>query len=172
MPKKELILLLLMFTVIGCTNNVDQEQSKQMKTAMSSNFKSFIDQAWNKKDMDSLRLVADEGYVRRLNGIEVAININELEANMNIFFMGFPDLEIRIDKSIIKDSLLFAKWTFKGTNTGVFGESPATGKSIVVHGFSELIFDTQGKIKKEDVYYNELELLQQLGYSLNPPIVE
>ena len=32
-----------------------------------------------------------------------------------------------------------------------------------------MTFDEQGISVKEDTYYNELSLLQQLGYHLSPP---
>ena len=64
------------------------------------------------------------------------------------------------------------KWHSTGTNTGRFGELPATGKKVKIEGLSHLYFNEDGKMYQEDVFYNELNLLQQLGYSLNPPIVE
>ena len=72
----------------------------------------------------------------------------------------------------IKDRHLFAHWTFTGTNTGIFGEFPATGKKAKVSGMSLLSFDEEGKLYREEVYYNELDLLQQLGYTLVPPALE
>jgi len=63
-------------------------------------------------------------------------------------------------------------WTILGTNTGVFGESPPTGKKIKINGITHIKFDNKGKIIYEDVFYNELLLLQQLGYTLLPPTLE
>jgi len=33
-------------------------------------------------------------------------------------------------------------------------------------------FDGEGKIAVEQVYYNELSLMQQLGHTLSPPVLE
>jgi len=172
MKRMGLLWLLLLVMILTCKPDHNDEMKTKQEQAITTNFNSFVENAWNNKNMDSLRSVSVENFIRHLNGIQVASNLNEMEANMKIFFNGFPDLKVSIESSTIKDNQLFAHWNFKGTNTGIFGEAPATGKSIIVGGYSELSFDTEGKIMQEDVYYNELQLLQQLGYTLNKPIVE
>ncbi len=139
---------------------------------MARNFNSFIEEGWNNKDMEKFRAVSIEKYIRHLNGILVAGNQNEMEANMNIFFTGFPDLKVNVDEFKLTDNEIFANWTCRGTNTGMFGESPPTGKKIKVSGYSNIQFNEEGKMIREEVYYNELELLQQLGYTLVPPVTE
>ena len=172
MKRMGLLSVLLIVMILACKKGHNDEMKTKQELAITTNLNSFIENAWNDKNMDSLKSVSVEDFIRNLNGIQVASNQNEMEANMNIFFNGFPDLKVSIEHSTIKDNQLFAHWTFKGTNTGIFGEAPATGKSIIVSGFSELSFDTEGKIIQEAVYYNELQLLQQLGYTLNKPIVD
>jgi steroid delta-isomerase-like uncharacterized protein len=172
MKRMGLLSVFLLVIILTCKQGHNDETKTKQEQTIRTNFDSFVENAWNNKNMDSLRAVSVENFNRHLNGIQVASNQNEMEANMNIFFNGFPDLKVSIENSTIKDNQLFAHWTFKGTNTGIFGEAPATGKSIIVSGYSELSFDTQGKIIREDVYYNELQLLQQLGYTLNPPNVD
>ncbi|MBT8313399.1 MAG: ester cyclase [Maribacter sp.] len=172
MKRTRLISIILVLLVSSCNINSEKHKAEAIDLAMRENFESFINNAWNKKNMDSLRSISITNYNRQLNGINVAENLNELEANMNIYFQGFPDLKVSILDTAIKNNRLFAQWTFEGTNTGVFGETPATGKHVIVSGFSELTFDDEGKISQEKVYYNELQLLQQLGYTLNEPIVE
>lgn len=149
-----------------------QNSEDLMANMMRANFDIFIENGWNKKDMSMFRAISAENYIRNLNGIQVANNQSEMEANMNIYFTGFPDSKLSVDNITIKDHHLFTHWTFNGTNTGVFGETGPTGKKIKVSGFSTIEFNGKGKIIREDIYYNELELLQQLGFTLNPPVVE
>lgn len=164
------ILLLLLVFCKERQANTDVRVHKE--STIKANFESFINNGWNNGDMKKVKAIADENYIRTLNGITVATHHNEMEANMNIFTEGFPDCKITIEQIFLKDNNLFAQWTFKGTNNGVFGESAPTGKKVRIRGCSALLFNDQGKIAKEDVFYNELELLQQLGYSLIPPILE
>lgn len=158
--------------VLGCVGNSSDELREGKEKIMVTNFKNYTDHVWNRKNMDSLLPVSDANYVRELNGIKVANNLNELEANLHIYFVGFPDLKVTIVDSGIKDTILFCKWTLEGTNTGVFGETAPTGKRVKIAGLSNFSFNNEGKIRYEDVYYNELQLLQQLGYTLQKPVLE
>jgi steroid delta-isomerase-like uncharacterized protein len=96
----------------------------------------------------------------------------ELEAYIINFIRAFPTLKIEIDTMIQKEQQIITTWTFQGTNTGEFAEYLPTGKKAKVSGVSLFLFDKEGKITREDTYYNELYLLQQLGYTLQPPSLE
>ena len=163
----------LLFLLVFCK---EQRSKTDLQTTLEetikTNFESLIVDGWNNRDMEKLKAISAENYIRTLNGITVATHQNEMEANINIFIEGFPDCEMSVEQIILKGNKLFAHWTFKGTNNGVFGESPPTGKKVNVTGCSTLLFNKQGKIAQEDVYYNELALLQQLGFTLSPPITE
>ncbi len=169
-------LLLTLFTMVmlSCKNN-DQLQAdgySEQERLIVTNFGNFIEASWNEKNMDTLKSVSTENYIRNQNGIQVASNQSEMQALMNVYFMGFPDAKMTIDTIVVKDQQLFTRWTFNGTNTGVFGGTPATGKKISLSGCATASFNTKGKMIQENVYYNELELLQQLGYTLVPPVLE
>ncbi|MDY7395096.1 ester cyclase [Aureibaculum sp. 2210JD6-5] len=113
-----------------------------------------------------------ESYIRNMNGIEMVSNINEHKASMDIFLTGFPDMTLTFPKRLIKDKHAYIEWTFSGTHTGTFGELTATGKKVNISGITHLYFNENDRIYREDVFYNELDLLQQLGYTLSPPITE
>lgn len=169
-----LISFVILLTVVSCQlgDKTSKQQSDENESALSSTYKSFINGAWNDKNMDALKSVSIENYIKNLNGIQVAGNQSEMQAHMKVYFIGFPDTRVTVDDVIIKDRYLFTHWTFTGTNTGVFGETAPTGKKIQVSGYSKIAFDEQGRMVQEDEYYNELELLEQLGYTLNPPILK
>ena len=104
--------------------------------------------------------------------MNLASSKNELSANLQVYFTGFPDLRIELDNMISDGNQIYISWTLNGTNTGLFGELPPTGKKIKISGISRMRFDDQGKILLEEVSYNELSLLQQLGHTLTPPVLE
>ena len=141
--------------------------SKEMQ--MQITLDTLMEACWNKKEIAKLELVMTEDVSRRVNNIIVAHNRKEVAANIAVFISGFPDLTITLSNLHLSDNYAFYNWTFSGTNTGIFGEFPATGKKVKVNGISKIIFNEEGIIVQEDVSYNELDLLQQLGYSLNPP---
>lgn len=139
---------------------------------ISTTLNTYMDSCWNKGDITHMKDIAIANFVRNLNGVDVAINHSEMQAHMNIFFTGFPDLEVKLDSTYVQGNAIFTHWTSKGTNTGIFGEMAATGKKVDINGLSHLFFNTEGKLVREDVVFNELQLLQQLGYTLTPPVLE
>ena len=152
--------------------NTSNNDIMSLETSMKNTLDTLLLQCWNKKEIKKLELIASTEMKRRVNKILVADNRKEVEANIAVFTSGFPDLHITIDYIHISDSKAFLNWTFEGTNTGVFGEFPATGKKVKVSGISKIFFNSNGKIEEEELYYNELDLLQQLGYTLKPPNFE
>ena len=132
----------------------------------------FLESGWNDKDLSVIDTYFAENIVRKVNNVNLATSKNELSANMQVYFTGFPDLEITLDNMVSNADEIYISWTITGTNTGVFGELPPTGKPIKISGISRINYDLEGKIVQEEVFYNELSLLQQMGHTLSPPSEE
>ena len=90
MKRMGLLSILFLLMVFSCTESQKDEKRDSKEKVITKNFSSFIENGWNQKNVDSLRLVSVVNFVRHLNGIQVATNLNEMEANMNIFFYGIP----------------------------------------------------------------------------------
>lgn len=174
--KTALLINFLFLFIVQCMNNGGTrdtaKEKNEYEALIQANYTSFINNGWNLKDIDNMKILSSINYSWNLNGIEVAGNQSEMEAIMKVYFTGFPDGQITLGSPLVKNDRLATRWIFKGTNTGVYSEKPPTGKRVEVSGFSEILFDDSGKMIREDIYYNELELLQQLGYSLIPPDLE
>jgi len=164
------IMVLLFFT--SCNNQQNTQIPNDKENTIKANLRTLVETCWNKKELASLKLITTDDVIRKVNGVTVSSNRKELEASMTIFIIGFPDLVITNPNIYIQGNLAFVDFTFSGTNTGVFAETQATGKKVKINGFSILHFNNEGKMYLEDVHYNELDLLQQLGYTLNAPILE
>ena len=138
--------------------------------AINETIDSFIANFFNKQGSDSNianELLADN-YIRYLNDVKVASNPSELTEGMNVFFTGFPDFHIKLlHRSPVFNNTEFVHWELTGTNTGEFSGSPATGNKVKVTGLSRIHFNGEGKIDEENVFYNELDLMTQLGKTLN-----
>ena len=48
-------------------------------------------------------------------------------------------------------------------------DNPPTGKKIEIHGFSVWAFDSNGLAVQEDSFFDNMDMLSQLGYTLTPP---
>ncbi len=170
MRKSTFLSVLLILLLVSCKE--EQENQQEKENLLKANLNNLVEQCWNNKDMAMLKTLTTENFVRNVNGIKVANNQNEMAAAMNVFFTGFPDLNLTVQDVVVKEGQLFAHWTFTGSNTGIFGETAPTGKKVKVSGYVNAKYNNEGKMDHEDVYFNELGLLQQLGYTLTPPVVE
>lgn len=127
----------------------------------------FVDNYLNKKDSSILSSIISDDYTRTMNDVKVASNTKELDESMKVFFVGFPDFKItNPHRSPIFNNTLFVHWEMTGTNTGEFAGSPATGKKVKISGLSRIHFNGDGKIDEENVFYDQLSLMLQLGKSL------
>jgi len=157
--------------MLSC-NTVPKEGDPLAENSLKTNLSTYIDSCWNGKNLGLLNEIVSEDFARNLNGIPIAKGTIELEAHINIYFKGFPNLEVVINELFIQENKIITTWTFTGTNTGEFTEFDATGKKTKVSGVSIIHYNNEGKMSREDTYYNELYLLQQLGYNLEPPVMK
>ena len=169
MHKNIFITALVLVLIISCEK---QNKQSKLEKIYTKNLSFFIEVCWNEKDLTPLNEIVDNDYSRIVNNVTIIENLSELEAIMKVLFIGFPDLFVTIEKITFENNKAYLYWSFTGTNTGIFGEISATGKKVIVRGFTIIHFNNNGLIFHEDVHYNELDLLQQLGYTLNPPNVE
>ncbi len=171
-----LLIFLLLFLSYSCNRQPQKQvalaQTHSHENVIEKNIHTLIDSCWNNKDITQLIAISTENFTKHLNGIKVVDTQNEMQAHMNVFLDAFPDLHVQLNQLDIQENKVFVHWTATGTNTGVFGEVAATGKKIKVSGLSHFYFDKLGKLVRENAVYNELDLLQQLGYTLNPPNLE
>lgn len=151
----------------------DQKSEKELKEVRNTQSAlNFAETIWNRKALDSLDLFFSDEFVRKVNNIDIATDNADLNASIGILFTAFPDLELTVEDIVASNNSVFLNWNITGANTGIYGDLGPTGKKIKISGMSRIDFNGDGKIIYENVFYNELSLLQQLGYSLRPPNIE
>ncbi|MBT8185543.1 MAG: ester cyclase [Eudoraea sp.] len=143
------------------------EAQKEMpadQKLIDQNVDKFINKFHNQGDATVLLEVLAPAYTRYMNGNKVASTADELaEGFKNSYMKGFPDLKITSKERIYSGDRLFIHWTFSGTNTGEFNGSEPTGNSVNISGLSEARFNSDGKMVLEKVYFNELDMMNQLS---------
>ncbi|GGW40397.1 ester cyclase [Arenibacter certesii] len=150
-------------------NDVQMDNGKIMGIKEQAEVKNFVDQYLNTINDTLLDGRITDNYIRYMNGIPIATNKTELNAKMTLYAIGFPNYSIDKTFTEVCGNRAFIQWEFTGTNTGEFAEVIATGKKVHITGFSQLHFNMEGELFQEDIYFNQLDFLQQLGYSLSPP---
>jgi predicted ester cyclase len=88
-----------------------------------------------------------------------------------VWLRAFPDARITIKNQIVAGDWIAEEFTFEGTHkeplAGPGGEIPATGKSITGHGV-QISRIENGKIAENRLYFDQVEVLTQLGLMPEP----
>ena len=131
-----IVFLFLIFTACSQTESRGEKERKNLKSTLA-----YVDVVWNNKDLKNIGQYFSDQFTRDVNNIETAKNLVELTAIFNIYFTAFPDLHFTIEQITHVDNQIFMNWNITGTNTGVFGDVPATGKKVQINGITRLDFD-------------------------------
>ncbi len=172
MPRFTVIVLFIFLLLCSCGDQGGKENQQAEQEKNTQHLSNLIESVWNRKDLKAIDSFFNSSFTRRVNSVNLASSKNELAANLQVYFTGFPDVRIQSDNMVSQGNQVYMSWTLTGTNTGVYGELQPTGKKVRISGITRFDFDESGKIIHEEVYYNELSLLQQMGHTLNPPILE
>jgi steroid delta-isomerase-like uncharacterized protein len=126
----------------------------------------FYEEVWNKGSTDVALDVFADDYVRHdlrptkaLPGAEGQRRIAE------DFRSAFPDLTFNVDLVLAEGDLVAARWTARGTNTGMWGDMAPTGKSATFSGVNIFRF-AHGKVIEIWNHRDDLGLMQQLGATI------
>jgi len=128
--------------------------------------------AWSDQDSNLLQATAIRNTVRNVNGKIVSSNRTGLAETMEFWHTAMPDFKIVEREIIVVGNRTYTNWTFTGTNTGMLGDHPPTGKKSTTEGFSILTFDDQGKLVHETAYFDVMGTMEDWGYSMVAPIME
>ena len=80
----------------------------------------------------------------------------------------FSDFNATIEEVVVKGDKVWGRFSMEGTNTGPLGPFPATGKKFHISGLA-VSHVVNGKIVRDETFWNVLEFYQQLGFTLTPP---
>jgi hypothetical protein len=166
--------LLFLLVLISC-NNQKQESKPEGDSPKANSEQKILEntkihyEAWNKIDTNLMKTVTIEKITRYANGKLASGDQTGLAATMIFFKTAIPDFSLTPGDIIIKDDKSYTKWIVKGTNTGMFGKNPPSGKSSETNGFTILTFNGEGKVTQEEAYFDQLSYLEAWGYTVTPP---
>ena len=124
-------------------------------------------EVWNGENPDNLDAIMSKDFVYHANSNPTVNGIEGIKEVIASFRSAFPDAKLVVDDEIFSENKAAARWVYTGTNTGP-GEMPPTGKSVRIWGISYFRFEN-GKIAEEWVAFDNQSMLEQLGYTMNPP---
>lgn len=97
--------------------------------------------------------------------------LDELKAFYTRNHTAFPDLKFTFDRVLVSGEYMTVVFTMSGTNTGPMEQMPPTGRPVRLTGVA-LDRVANGKVAESWVYYNPLDILIPLGFTLTPPAPE
>ena len=160
---KKQIKHLLIFTIIGLVTLGCETPQKDLK--LSENVKTY-QEAWSQFfDERNMEIINNEYFTEDVTVVIPGDNIIGIEGTKNYygnFLTGFSDAEFTFVDIFGQGDKLVKHWNFRGTHDGDFFGIPPTGKSLNLYG-TTLILMEDGKIKQEQDFFDNLDMLTQLG---------
>jgi steroid delta-isomerase-like uncharacterized protein len=158
-------LVILLCFIFSCQQQVEEGITEEEAQA----FTDRILEMWNESNLT----IADEVYAPEIvrhdcNVPEDIVGLVNMKNYLENLFNAFPDLNLTVDEVIAAGNKMVQRWTMTGTNTGSMGDIPPTDKNVRFSGVSIGHF-VNGKAVEIWDFYNALDMMQQLGFTLNPP---
>jgi steroid delta-isomerase-like uncharacterized protein len=157
------LILLLCFT-FSCQQSEEGITEEEVQA-----FTDRVLEMWNEANITIVDEVYAPEIVRHDFGVpEDIVGLENVKNHLENFFNAFPDLNITVDETIVSGNKMAQRWTMTGTNTGYMGDMPPTGKNVRFSGVS-IVHMVNGKAVEIWDFYNVLDMMQQLGFTLTPP---
>ena len=123
----------------------------------------FSEEVWSKGNVDAVYDIFASDYVR--HDLRPGNPLPGPEGQKRIamdFRAAFPDLRMTIDLMVAEGDMVVMRWTSEGTNTGSWGNTPATGKRATFTGVNFFRI-RDGRVVEIWNHRDDLGLMQQLG---------
>ncbi|MCJ7627628.1 MAG: ester cyclase [Longimicrobiales bacterium] len=125
-------------------------------------------EARNTPNLDLLdEIYSEDVVVHDYTAPEEILGLETLKAYYRESHAGFPDFKMGIEEVFPAGDRIVFRWRIDATHTGDLRGMPATGKAVTVSGVAIDRIEG-GQIVEEWIYFNLLDLLQQLGMQVVP----
>ena len=125
--------------------------------------------AMSRKDLDEAVTYLDDEVVEEVSGVGVFRGPGEVRTFFDGLFKSAPDLQTTVERTVREKDVVVVQWRMTGTFTGepLFNGVHATGGRIELRGCDVIEVNEAGKIVRNTVYQDGLEMARTLG--LMPP---
>lgn len=88
--------------------------------------------------------------------------LDDLTAQLNEILTAIPDLRVTTDLMVAEEDKVVAYLTMTGTNSGPFGNMPATNKPVKFNGV-DIVHIKDGKADERWGVFDNLSMMSQMG---------
>jgi steroid delta-isomerase-like uncharacterized protein len=138
-------------------------QARSCSAAHRAQVEAFVDlyfDVYNSHDMSRLGEILTPDSINH-NPLGI-MDVAQLAATMEQFYVAFPDLEYQIEDIAIDGDRLIVEYTYTGTHLGPLLGVPATGTAVHGRGLEISTLDN-GRIAETRNYSDVFGLFGQLG---------
>lgn len=120
-------------------------------------------------DLDTAASLLSDEVVEEISGVGVLRGPGEVREFFDGMFKAAPDMQVVLERTVHEDDTVVALWRMTGTFTGgpLFNGVQATGGRIELRGCDVISVSSDGKIVRNTVYQDGLEMARTLG--MMPP---
>ncbi len=123
-------------------------------------------------NVDALETLLNDNFVDHQQDASItATGIEGARQMVSLVHTAFPDYKQEVVSVSTTGDRTFVHLRMMGTNTGPWGDSPATGKAMDVMAVDILRFEN-GKVSEHWGYMEEMKMMQQLGLMPDPAAAE
>jgi steroid delta-isomerase-like uncharacterized protein len=164
---KKSIILLLSLVILSCSQQPSQE-CQTLETAnvnLEKNIEMYVsvwETLFEKRDIELINIDSFDPQATVVTAQGDIVGIDAFRAYYNNYLSGFSDAQFEIVDIFGQGDKMVKHWTFKGTHDGEMFGIPATNNKVDISG-TTLIWMKDGKILKEQDYFDNHSFLTQLG---------
>ena len=122
----------------------------------------YIDEAWNKGNVDIIDEMMAPDYARYPNGPGMPLNREEQKQRIVAYRKAFPDFHLTIEDLVAEGDKVVFRMTGRGTHRGTFMGTPPGGKQMTI-SIIDIARFADGKIVEHWGNRDDLGMLQQIG---------
>ena len=152
-----LFLVIAFIILSGCQQQPDY--SKELKPMFDKYF-----EIWEKPNLDELDAIMDANFVRHADAGAFVKSRDELKKAIAEIKNNFSDIKVVSEEEIYTENRFAGRWKITATHT-------ASGKPIKQWG-NNIIHFKDGKIIEEWDSFDNVPLMEQLGFTMMPPAAE
>jgi steroid delta-isomerase-like uncharacterized protein len=125
-------------------------------------------EAMNTGDLSVLDSVMAPDFIEHTPDESVeGTGVPAMKESYKMMRTAFPDVHIEVINATAEGDRVMIHQTFTGTNTGLFGGMPPTGKAVKCD-VVDIFAVKDGKITEHWMIYDGLGMMMQLGFDLVP----
>lgn len=122
----------------------------------------YYEEVWAKRQPHLIPSFFADDYRNNAGSRGVLSGPAGIRSNYDGLITSFPDIEMSLEEIIVEQDKVVVRYIMRGTHTGVFQGTPATGRKVEVPGIG-IYRVSNGKIAESWVVRDSLVLLRQIG---------